>query len=98
MPNNRGAAVRIAEKLERRLKQAGQLDYYNQEIQKILDRAAAVELSKEEMDSWLGPVNYISHHGVEQPSVTTPLRIVTNSSLKNGEKSLNDCLIRGPTL
>ena len=96
LPNNREAAVRIAEKLERRLKQAGQLDYYNQEIQKILDRAAAVELTKEEMDNWSGPINYISHHGVEQPSVTTPLRIVTNSSLKNGGKSLNDCLIKGP--
>ena len=55
-----------------------------------------VKLSKEELESWQGPINYISHHGVEQDSITTPLRIVSNSSLKNGGKSLNDCLITGP--
>ena len=48
------------------------------------------------MLEYKGPVNYISHHGVEKPSVTTPLRIVTNSSLKNGVRSLNDCLPKGP--
>ena len=96
LPNNRNAAVRIAEKLEKRLVAAGHLDYYNQELKKYFDRGAAVQLSQEEIDSWQGPVNYISHHGVEQNSVTTPLRIVTNSSLKNGGKSLNDCLISGP--
>ena len=41
-------------------------------------------------------MQYISHHGVIQDSVTTPLRIVTNSSLKNGKYSLNECLVRGP--
>ena len=42
-------------------------------------------------------MNYISHHGVEQPaSVTTPLRVVSNSSLKNGIRSLNECLPKGP--
>ena len=65
-------------------------------MKKGLDRGAAIKLSPEELDSWQGPINYISHHGVEQDSVTTPLRIVTNSSLKNGGKSLNDCLISGP--
>ena len=96
LPNNRGTAVKIAEKLERRLMDAGHLEYYNQEFLKIFERGAAVKLSAEEIKSWQGPVNYISHHGVEQDSVSTPLRIVTNSSLKNGGKSLNDCLITGP--
>ena len=41
--------------------------------------------------------NYISHHMVEKPgSVTTPFRIVTNSSLRNGQTALNSCLIAGP--
>ena len=96
LPNNRNVAVKIAEKLERKLLNTGHLDYYNQEMKKVLDRGAAIKLSPEELDSWQGPINYISHHGVEQDSVTTPLRIVTNSSLKNGGKSLNDCLISGP--
>ena len=72
------------------------LDYYNQELKKYFERGAAVQLTDEEMSSWQGPINYICHHGVEQDSVSTPLRIVTNSSLKNGGKSLNDCLITGP--
>ena len=96
LPNNRFAAVKIAEKLEKKLVSSGHLDYYNQEMQKVLDRGAAIKLSPGEIESWQGPVNYISHHGVEQDSVTTPLRIVTNSSLNNGGKSLNDCLISGP--
>ena len=41
-------------------------------------------------------MNYISHHGVMQDSITNPLRIVTNSSLQNGKYSLNECLVRGP--
>ena len=96
LPNNRAVAVRIAEKLEKRLIAEGHLKYYNQEFKKYFERGAAVKLSAEEINSWQGPVNYISHHGVEQDSLSTPLRIVTNSSLKNGGKSLNDCLITGP--
>ena len=96
LPNNRDTAVKIAEKLEQKLIKEGNREYYNQEFQKYVDRGAAIKLSQEELDSWRGPVNYISHHGVEQDSVTTPLRIVSNSSLKNGGKSLNDCLITGP--
>ena len=96
LPNNRNVAVKIAEKLEKRLENDGHLEYYNQELKKYFERGAAVQLSEDEINSWQGPVNYISHHGVEQDSVSTPLRIVTNSSLKNGGKSLNDCLITGP--
>ena len=42
------------------------------------------------------PVNYISHHGVISDSVTTPLRMLTNNTVKNGTRSLNECLARGP--
>ena len=96
LPNNRRAVVKMAEKQEARLIKSGQLEYYNKEFQKYLDRGAAVKLTKQEIDEWQGPVNYISHHGVVQDSVTTPLRIVTNSSLKNGTTSLNECLVKGP--
>ena len=85
LPNNRAAVVRMAEKQEKRLLKSGHLDYYNEEIQRALDRGAAVKLTDEELANWCGPVNYISHHGVIRDSVSTPLRIVTNSSLKNGK-------------
>ena len=48
------------------------------------------------MQEYKGPSNYISHHYVEKSSVSTPIRIVTNSSLKNGVRSLNDCIPKGP--
>ena len=36
------------------------------------------------MEDWKGALNYVSHHGVENPESTAiPLRIVTNSSLNS---------------
>ena len=96
LPNNRATVVKIAAKQEERLLKSGHHEFYSKEIQKYLDRGAAVRLSKEEMDEWIGPTNYISHHGVERPSPTTPLRIVTNSSLNNCGNCLNGCLVGGP--
>ena len=96
LPNNRATVVKMAIKQEQRLIKSGHLDYYNQEIKKYLERGAAVKLTEEELQTWKGPINYISHHGVERDSASTPLRIVTNSSLNNGGNSLNSCLIGGP--
>ena len=96
-PNNRHAALSMAQKQEARLLKKGLLDRYNEEFNKYLMRGGLVPISKQEMEEYSGPVNYISHHGVEQPaSTTTPLRLVSNSSLKNGLRSLNDILPKGP--
>ena len=43
--------------------------------------------------------HYMPHHAVFKKSATTPLRIVFNAySRPNGGKSLNDCLMTGPSL
>ena len=87
----------MAKNQEKRLEKLGLLSLYNEELRKYVDRGVIVKLSKQDMDEWRGPCNYISHHMVEKPdSVTTPFRIVTNSSLRNGSTSLNGCLITGP--
>ena len=96
LPNNRGAAVAVAEKVRRGLIKDGLLDAYNAQVQQILDRKAAVKLSKQEMEEYQGPTQYISHHAVLKDSISTPVRMVTNSSFSNGGSSLNNCLAAGP--
>ena len=95
-PNNRDSAVAMAIKQESRLKKKGALEKYNVELYKYITRGILVPISEQEKSEYKGPVNYISHHAVEKQSPTTPFRIVTNSSLRNGVRSLNDCLPKGP--
>jgi len=96
LPYNRSTVVSIASKLWTSLKKDGLLEAYNLEIQKYIDRKTFILLSKEEMKDYSGPVQYITHHGVLKDSSSTPLRVVTNSSFKNGKFSLNDLLPKGP--
>jgi len=70
-----------------------------EELKKAMDRGAIVKLSQQEMEDYQGPVSYVAHHGVHKPdSPTTPLRVVTNTSLKNVNAKLspNDCMQVGP--
>ena len=64
----------------------------------MIEYGALVELSDDIKSSWSGPVHYVSlQHVLKPESTTTPLRIVTNSSLsdRNGN-SVNTILIKGP--
>ena len=57
------------------------------------------KLTQEEMNDYNGPVSFVTHHGVLKPdSVTTPLRVVTNTSLKNRNTGIspNSCMQEGP--
>ena len=98
LPYNRHCVVRVAEKVEKGLIKDGLHNVYCEQIKQFLDRGVAVKLSQEEMQSWTGPCQYITHHGVLKDSVTTPLRVVTNSSFNNGGNSLNSCMASGQTL
>ena len=92
---NRAAAIKVAEKVERDLVRDGLHDVYNEQVQAILDRGAAVRLTKQEMEEWAGAVNYITHHPVlSSSSASTPVRMVSNSSF--GSPSLNSILMKGP--
>ena len=96
--NNRHEVVKKEEKLWRNLEKENLLDAYHEEIKKYIARATFVELSESEMKEYSWPFNYITHHGEMKDSVTTQLRVVTNSSKKNGQlmpkgpNSLNDML------
>lgn len=94
-------AIAFQSSIERKLlKDCAMVDTYNSELQKLVDRGAPTKLMQEEMNSYQGPVSYVSHLAVFKPdSATTPLRIVTNTRLKNTNagKSPNDCMQEGPS-
>ena len=61
---------------------------------------ALTELSETELGMWDGPVHYVSlQHVLNEDCATTPLRIVTNSSLSNRKGlSLDNILMKGHAL
>ena len=91
---NRNAALKVEEKVERDLLKSGHHSVYNEQVQAILDRNAAVQLTNQELEEWAGPINYVTHHPVYKDSASTPVRMVTNSSF--GSPSLNSILMKGP--
>ncbi|XP_054611256.1 uncharacterized protein LOC129169152 [Dunckerocampus dactyliophorus] len=98
LPNNRRAVEAAFLRTERQLaKEPRWKAAYRAQVHEMVERNAAVKLSKEELASWSGPVWYISHLIAPNPrSVTTPVRLVWNSSQKFRGQSLNDLLMKGP--
>ena len=56
----------MAAKLEARLIKARTLVLYNKELWDFVEHGVLREISKDEMEAWKGPMNYISHHGMEK--------------------------------
>ena len=100
--DNRAQAIGFQTGVNKRLDREGLRELYDKEIQGYVLRGVFKPLSPEEIASWKGPVNYVSHHGVKKPhSVSTALRVVSNSSLRNnqaGGVALNDLLMKGPNV
>ena len=60
---------------------------YVAHFQEMLDRGVVEEISSQEAEQYSGPVNWITHHEVYKPgSLSTPVRLVSNSSFRNGKK------------
>lgn len=56
---------------------------YASQVHEMVNRGAAVKLSKEVLEGWAGSVWYISHLIAPNPhSVSTPVRLVWNISQK----------------
>ena len=95
---NISQAIRIAERVEKKVIKEGLLAEVNAEFDKMINYGALVELSDEDMRAWNGPAHWVSLQPVLKPeSETTPTRLVTNSSLtdRNGN-SVNSILMKGP--
>ena len=63
----------------------------------MLNRGVVSKISQSEISTYTGPVNYITQPEVYKPgSLSTPVRLVSNSSFKNGSTNLNDLTVKGP--
>ncbi|XP_054601662.2 uncharacterized protein [Nothobranchius furzeri] len=98
LPGNRKAVEATFLQTEKQLsKEPGWKTAYTEQVYDMLDRRAAIKLTQEEITGWEGPVWYISHLIAPTPhSVTTPIRLVWNSSQKFQGVSMNDLLMKGP--
>ena len=100
LQNNRHIAFAILKSTERRLRRNKEhAELYTRQIDDMLNRKAAREVTENELRDYQGAKFYIAHHAVMKPdSKSTPCRIVFNSSAKFNGLSLNDCLAKGPSL
>ena len=96
LPYNRNTVVKVEEKVEKDLIRDNLHEIYNEQIRDQLRRGVAVKLSEDDLKSWTGPCQYITHHAVLNDSVTIPCRVESNSSFNNGGNSLNSCMATGP--
>ena len=100
LPENQFMASATLRATERRLAQNPKhSELYSRQMEDMLNRGAAREISEEELSRYKGPKYYISHHAVLKPeSKSTPCRIVFNSSAKYKGYALNDFFAKGPSL
>ena len=100
LPDNRELAVKHLESTERRLKRdSEQAEAYCKQMEEMESMGFARKLSKEEIDSYQGPVHYIPHHAVLRTEKrSTPVRIVFNSSSSYQGHTLNDYWKKGPDM
>ena len=84
LQDNLGQVIKIGEKEEYKLAKEGLTDEANILFQKLIDYGALRKIPAYEQAAWAGPVHYVSlQHVVNPQSTTTPLRLVTNSSLRD---------------
>lgn len=98
LPNKERAVQACFLRMEKQLsKEPDWKVAYATQINEMVGRGAAIKLTSEVMEKWRGPVWYVSHLVAPNPhSVTTPVRIVWNSSQKYKGVSMNDLLLKGP--
>ena len=98
LPNNRSGVEATFLRTEKRLRKEPEwLAAYTAQIHEMVERGAAKRLTKKMAEDWRGPVWYVSHLVAPNPhSVTTPVRLVWNSSQKFKGVSMNDLLLKGP--
>ena len=100
LPDNKSQARKKLEATERRLmKNTEHAQAYDKQKVEMSEMAFSQQLSKQELEEYNGPIQYISHHEVLRPeSKSTPVRIAFNSSAVFRGHRLNDFWMKGPDL
>ena len=98
LPNNEKMILHRLESTERGLRKDQPLqEAYQEQMRDMLEREVSRKLTKDELDSYKGPIYYISHHAILNPkSSSTPCRIVFNTSEKYQGHQLNEYWAKGP--
>ena len=97
--DNKSQAVGFEKSVEKKLIREEKLEAYNEELRKAIEKGFLVELGEDDLVHYEGPVSYVSHFPVYNPSSkSTPVRVVTNTSLVNRTCNLspNDCMATPP--
>ena len=100
LPDNRTEAEKKLVATERRLlTNKENVSEYDKEMVCMNELGFSRKLSTKELETYTGPVHYVSHHKVLRPeSKSTPLRIVFNSSAVYQGHKLNNYWMKGPDL
>ena len=97
LEENKNQVEKITAKQEDRLIKEGRGKQYNEQFDDFVARGVFRELTQQEQEQYKGKAFYVTHHAVlKEESSSTPMRLVTNSSLKFKGLSLNDILVKGP--
>ncbi|XP_032410348.1 uncharacterized protein LOC116714123 isoform X3 [Xiphophorus hellerii] len=98
LPKNRKSVESTFLRTERRLnKEPEWKTVYANQVHEMVERKAAIKLTEDTLNNWKGPVWYVNHQVAPNPhSVTTPVRLVWNSSQRFEGLSMNDILLKGP--
>lgn len=98
LPNNRCGVEATFLRTEKQLMREPEWQTaYSAQIHEMVKRGAAIKLTEDVINHWNGPVWYVSHLIAPNPhSVTTPVRLVWNSSQRFKGVSMNDILLKGP--
>ena len=95
LPNNE---VQTKKKMEATVKTPEHAAAYDRQMMEMTEMQIARKLTKQELETYKGPVHYIAHHEIVRPEKTTPIRIVFNSSASFQGHRLNDYWMKGPDL
>ena len=100
LEDNESQADVILQRLEKQLSRNEKAKKsYCEQFEDAIQRGVYKLIPEEELNSYKGPKFYITQFAVEnEHSLSTPVRIVSNSSLKFKGVSFNDILMKGPNV